>query len=115
MSVGSEGVHEGLPGEVKIFFVKGLIFPIEEESFFALVQGTVGSGVYSSLFGIALRSGRAVLKRIAGGHARHPPSHRRPCCLLPELCCFQSTDRKPFTFAMSIFDQIILLHFIQNS
>ena len=54
------------------------------------------------------------VKRIAGGHARHPPWHRRPCCLFPELWCFQSTDRKPFAFAMSIFDQILLLHFLQN-
>ena len=47
------------PGEVKIFFVTGLMFPNEEEFSSAPVHGAVGSEGYSSPLGAALHLGIA--------------------------------------------------------
>ena len=49
--VGLEGVWEGPSGEVKRFFLRGLMFYGEEDSSSTPVQGTVGSEGYSSLLG----------------------------------------------------------------
>ena len=49
-------MYEGLPGGVKTFLVRGLIFPNEEEFSFAAVRQAVGSKGYSPLSGTALHS-----------------------------------------------------------
>ena len=59
MSVGLGGVYGGLPGEVKTFFLRGWMFPNEEESSSAPVHGDVGSEGSCSLSGTALHSGIA--------------------------------------------------------
>ena len=48
MSVGWDGVYEGFPREVKTFFVRGLMFPNEEEFSSVPVHRAVGSEGYSS-------------------------------------------------------------------
>ena len=52
-------MYEGLPGEVKTFFVRGLMFPNEEVFSSALVHGAVGPVGCSSPLGAALHSGIA--------------------------------------------------------
>ena len=52
-------MYEGFLGEVKTFFVRGLMFPNEEEFSSAPVHGDVGSEGYSSLLGTAFHSGIA--------------------------------------------------------
>ena len=47
-------MYEGFPGEVKTFFVGGLVFCIEEVFSSALVQGALGSMGCSSPLGAAL-------------------------------------------------------------
>ena len=59
VSVGWEGVYEGFPGELKTFFVRGLMFPNEEVFSSSLAQGAVGSVGCSSPLGVALHSGIA--------------------------------------------------------
>ena len=54
-------MYKGLPGGVKTFFVRGLMFPNEEEFSSTTVRGAVGSVGYSSLLGTALYSGIAGL------------------------------------------------------
>ena len=46
-------MSEGFPGEVKIFFVRGMMFPNEEEFSPAPLHGAVGSEGSSSLLGTA--------------------------------------------------------------
>ena len=52
-------MYEGFPGEVKTFFVRGLMFPNEEVFSSALAHGAVGSVGCSSPLGAALHSGIA--------------------------------------------------------
>ena len=49
-------MYEGFPGEVKTFFVRGLMFPNEEVFSSSLAHGAVGSVGCSSPFGVALHS-----------------------------------------------------------
>ena len=49
-------MYEGFPGEVKTFFVRGVMFPNEEEFSSAPVHGALGSEGYSSLLGTAFHS-----------------------------------------------------------
>ena len=52
-------MYEGFPGEVKTFFVRGLMFPNEEVFSSSLAHGAVGSVGCSSPLGVALHSGTA--------------------------------------------------------
>ena len=52
-------MYEGFPGEVKTFFVRGLMFPNEEVFSSSLAHGAVGSVGCSSPLGVALHSGIA--------------------------------------------------------
>ena len=52
-------MYEGFAGEMKTFFVRGLIFPNEEVFSSARVHGAVGSVGCSSPLGTALHSGIA--------------------------------------------------------
>ena len=52
-------MYEGFPGEVKTFFMRGLMFPNEELFSSAMVHGAVGSLSCSSPLGAALDSGIA--------------------------------------------------------
>ena len=52
-------MHEGFPGEVKTFFVRGLMFPNEEVFSSSLAHGAVGSVGCSSPLGVALHWGIA--------------------------------------------------------
>ena len=52
-------MYEGFPGEVKTFFVRGLMFPNEEVFSPSLAHGAVGSVGCSSPLGVALHSGTA--------------------------------------------------------
>ena len=54
-------MNEDFPGEVKTFFVRGLMFPNEEVFSSALAHGAVGSVGCSSPLGAALHSG--IVKR----------------------------------------------------
>ena len=49
-------MYEGFPGEVKKLFIRGLMFPNEEEFSSALVHGALGSQGYSLPSGDALHS-----------------------------------------------------------
>ena len=52
-------MYEGFPGEVKTFFVRGLMFPSKEVLSSALVHGARGSVGCSSPVGATLHSGIA--------------------------------------------------------
>ena len=52
-------MYEGFPGEVKTFFVRGLMFPNEEKFSSAPVHRAVGSEGYSSRLGATIHSGIA--------------------------------------------------------
>ena len=49
-------MYEGFPGEVKTFFVRGLMFPNEKVFSSSLAHGAVGSVGFSSPLGVALHS-----------------------------------------------------------
>ena len=57
MSVGWDGVYEGFPGGVKTFFLRGWMFPNEEESSSTLVHGAAGSKGTCLPLGAPLHSG----------------------------------------------------------
>ena len=63
-------MHEGLPGDVKMFFVRGVMSSFKAESYSTLAQGAVGSGGYSSRFGIVFLSGK-----VASFCFSDPPPH----------------------------------------
>ena len=52
-------MYEGFPGEVKTFFVRGLMFPNEEVFSSSWAHGAVGSVGCSSPLGVTLHSGTA--------------------------------------------------------
>ena len=52
-------MYEGFPGEVKRFFVRGLMFPNEGVFSSSLAHRAVGSVGCSSPLGVALHSGPA--------------------------------------------------------
>ena len=52
-------MYEGIPGEVKTFFVRGSMFSNEEVFSSTLADGAIGSVGCSSLLGVALHSGIA--------------------------------------------------------
>ena len=52
-------MYKGFPGEVKTFFVRGLMFPNEEVFSSSLAHGAVGTVGCSSPLGVALHSGIA--------------------------------------------------------
>ena len=98
-------MYEGLLGEVKTFFLTGLMFPNEEEYSSTPVQGAVGSEGYSALLGTALHSGTADSFSFSAApvHDRVVGSSRFS---FPPLC---HPERKVYSDFNTVFVPLLLL------